>query len=318
MSIDRRRCSCVFFPIILLASGMVWAQPSIESFNKAYDQLVALDDATLSLPREERLQRLTDAYNAAFAPLVESSRIADIPEAELETVLRASQRLAYYTDDERYLQQMSLVMKALGSSAGPDALKRYHQTLLQFRRFADAAQLARRHPGLSFEPTPDVVMADPAVQPNAYAIDQGNRRLREIHVPLRGDTLVVIVHPRCRFSVSAMGDLRNTPLLRGLALVWLAPVGLHLDYEVLEAWNTTHTDQSIVLARHAADWAMIDSWSTPSFYLMHDGKVVAHFSGWPQEGNWMQLRALLAKRSGGRIEPVATEHSDAGRSSSTD
>ena len=93
---------------------------------------------------------------------------------------------------------------------------------------------------------------------------------------------------------------------------------MRLDYDVLEAWNTAHTDQSIVLARHKADWPMIDSWETPSFYLLHDGQEVAQFSGWPREGNWSQLHALLAKRHAGGSEPVVTQHPDVGKRSSTD
>ncbi|MFL8004528.1 hypothetical protein [Xanthomonas vasicola] len=163
-----------------------------------------------------------------------------------------------------------------------------------------------------------MVRAGSTVQSNAYAIDQGKRRLREIQVPLRGDILVAVVHPNCRFSTGAMGDLRNHPLLRGVTIVWLAPVGLHLDYEVLETWDKTHADQPIVLARHAADWPMIDGWSTPTFYLMRDGNVIASFSGWPREGNWAQLQALLAKRSVGCIESAAAEHRDAGKGRSAD
>lgn len=30
---------------------------------------------------------------------------------------------------------------------------------------------------------------------------------------------------------------------------------------------------------------MIESWETPSFYLLHDGQEVAQFSGWLREGN---------------------------------
>ncbi|WP_230430397.1 hypothetical protein [Xanthomonas melonis] len=318
VSIGLERWRWVLAVLVFVAACGAGAHPQVESLNAAYDRLVALDDATLSLPREQRLQRLADAYDTEFAPVVDSPRLVDVPLAGLETLLRASQRLAYYTDDARYLQQLIKVMDALGSSAGPDALQRYHQTLLQFRRFADARHLARHHPGIAFESVPDVTSAEPTVRPNAYAIDQGKRRLREIQVPLRADTLVAIVHPHCRFSASAMGDLRNHPLLRGITLVWLAPVGLHLDDEVLRTWNKAHADQSIVLARHAADWPMIDGWSTPTFYLMHDGNVVDRFSGWPQEGNWAQLRALLAKRAVGHIGPAAGERRGAGEGGSTD
>ncbi|MFC7520177.1 hypothetical protein ACFQS6_08190 [Xanthomonas populi] len=314
MSIGQYRFRWVLAPVFLLVTWVCRAQGPAEPLNDAYRRLVELDDATLSLPRNERLQRLADAYDTGFAPAVNASHLIDVSAEDLEILSQASQRLAYYTKDERYLHDMIKVMDAYGSSAGPDAVKRYHQTLLQFRRFAEAKRLALHHPDLAFEPVPDVVRAASAVRPNAYAIDQDKRRLREIQVPLRGDTLVVVVLPHCRFSVRAMDDLRHHPLLRGVTLVWLAPVGLRLDYELFETWNKTHTDQSIVLARHTADWSMIDSWGTPTFYLIHDGKVVANFSGWPQEGNWTQLQVLLAKRSEGRIESAATADSDVGQS----
>lgn len=217
------RLQWVFALVALVALVAVCgasAQPRVDALSQAFDRLVTLDRETFELPPKERRQRLADAYDAAFAPLVDDSPgLVQLPPAGLETLAQATHKLAYYTDDTRYLQRMIKIMDALGSSAGPGALKQYHEVLLQFRRFGDAQQLARRHPGLEVESVPDEVAADSTVQPNAYVIEQGKNRLREAQVPLRGDTLVVIVHPHCGFSLRAMDDLRNNPLLRGVALV---------------------------------------------------------------------------------------------------
>lgn len=297
-----RRCLAL---LLFFAISSGWAQIPADSLKDAYSRLVKLDNSTLSLSDSERSQRLADAYDAGFAPALKSPKLADVPSEDLEILSQASQRLAYYTNDERYLRDMMKVMDAFGSSAGPGALKRFHQTLLQFRRFDDAKRLARKYPEFEFESVPEVVEAGSNIRPNAYAIDQGSEQLKEIQVPLRGETLVVVVHPRCGFSVRAMDALRQHPLLRGLKVVWLAPVGLHLDYEALKRWNMAHTDQSIVLARHITDWPMIGRWETPTFYLLQDGNVIADFSGWPNEGSWPQLQELLAKRSEKRADAEA-------------
>lgn len=66
MSIGHCRFRWFFISTVLLISSVAWAQPSVDVLNDAYDRLVALDEATLSLPRKDRLQRLADAYNAAL------------------------------------------------------------------------------------------------------------------------------------------------------------------------------------------------------------------------------------------------------------
>jgi len=40
---------------------------------------------------------------------------------------------------------------------------------------------------------------------------------------------------------------------------------------------------------------MIDDWATPNFYLLQDGRVVDHFSGWPREGHEARFREMVTR-----------------------
>jgi hypothetical protein len=76
---------------------------------------------------------------------------------------------------------------------------------------------------------------------------------------------------------------------------WLAPVDQRLYLAVVSAWNLEHAATPVALTRHRSDWPMFDSWATPQFYLLRDGKLLAKFSGWPEAGNRDKLLELLSK-----------------------
>ena len=50
------------------------------------------------------------------------------------------------------------------------------------------------------------------------------------------------------------------------------------------------------------DWPQFDSWATPVFYFMREGRVVATVTGWPKEGRARELHQAFA-RMDGREDP---------------
>ncbi|PPT78463.1 hypothetical protein XarbCFBP8152_12225 [Xanthomonas arboricola] len=283
--------------MLCTSMGAAVSKEVAPSLDDAYSDLVQLDDLTATISDDMRQKRLSEAYARDFLPVIRSASLNRASSGDLHFLLRASHRLAYYTNDPRYLDDMMLVMKENRSAASADDLRLFHTTLVQFRRFHEAAKLAQEHPGIDLENVPGVRLMDSGGKSNAYAIDTKEDLLREIDISTRGEVLVAIVHPLCGFSLRAMHDLRNSPLLRETTTVWLAPVGQRIYYDVLKKWNAEHPDQEIMLARSTADWSMIEQWATPNFYLLREGHVISHFSGWPKTGNWRALRDLLAERS---------------------
>lgn len=283
--------------MLVMSINIACADAVGKSLEAAYSELLELEDATSDSPGDQRRQRLSEAYARDFSAIVRSPGLSGAASSDLDLLLRAGHRLAFYSNDRRYLDDMTLVMKARRSASSSEDLRLYHATLVQFRDFDAARRLAQEHPGIDLEPVPLVQPIDAGGRADAYAIGIEQNRLREIDVATDGDVLLAIVHPLCGFSLRAMQDLRNSPLLRDTTLVWMAPVAQRLYYDVLQQWNVEHPDQEIVLARATADWPMIDDWATPNFYLLRNGQVLSHFSGWPKTGNWQALRDLLAAGS---------------------
>lgn len=309
---SRVRVRVLVLVALLCSANAGRAAPSAAALQDAYVRLVALDQATLDDAREQRVTRLRDAYARDFAPLIRSADLQTASAPKLDVLMRATQRLAYYSDDPQYLEDMASVVQRLGPSIAPDAVKIYHASLIQFRRFDQVRQLALQHPDVALESVPRVVAAPPPARPNAYVMETRQRQLREIEIPLHDATLIAVVHPHCGFSRRAMDALRGSPLLQGLTVRWIAPVGRRIDYDVFVEWNAAHADQSIVLARRTADWPMIDDWATPTFYLLRNGKLVAHFSGWPKDGN-QELLLELGRNLDPRRKPEPDAPLPAGR-----
>ncbi|AKC80868.1 hypothetical protein XB05_20635 [Xanthomonas arboricola] len=296
MSGKQFRWAAMMGLVLFPSMGVAVSKDVAPSLDDAYSELVELDDLTATIPGDMRQKRLREAYASDFLPVIRSASLSRASSSDLHFLLRASHRLAYYSNDPRYLDDMMLVMKASQSAASADDLRLFHATLVQFRRFHEAGELAQEHPGIDLEDVPVVQPMASGGKSNAYAIDTEKDLLREIEISTRGQVLVAVVHPLCGFSLRAMHDLRNSPLLRGTTTVWLAPVGQRIYYDVLKEWNAEHPDQEIMLARSTADWSMVEQWATPNFYLLRDGHVISHFSGWPKTGNWQALRDLLAER----------------------
>ena len=105
----------------------------------------------------------------------------------------------------------------------------------------------------------------------------------------KGPRVVVVTSPRCHFSVAAMNAIAKNPaLLDRLQPItdWIVPAEQSLAFLPLQAWNSEHQKIQLALVHRYSDWDVVDSWDTPQFYFLLNGKVVRRVTGWPkQEGN---------------------------------
>ena len=164
--------------------------------------------------------------------------------------------------------------------------------------FGEARQLASRHPFPEFEAIPDLRDGEVIVGlPTEYAIDASARALVRRSVDVSGQPQIIVVsHPSCHFSRAAMGDIQGDPTLSAVFRAhakWLAPQSNWINFDTLQQWNHDHPDQPIGLTVASEDWAMIDSWGTPTFYFFKEGRVHAKVEGWPRSGRRAELLAAL-------------------------
>jgi hypothetical protein len=119
---------------------------------------------------------------------------------------------------------------------------------------------------------------------------------REVDIST-GLRVLVVAHPGCGYSRKAADAIQADDMLReffGRHAVWIAPPNREPTNASIINWNIKRPKQRLSVAYRASDWPMINDWSTPMFYLLHDGQLVKTLAGWPADGTTQeQLRTLL-------------------------
>lgn len=64
---------------------------------------------------------------------------------------------------------------------------------------------------------------------------------------------------------------------------------------MIQRWNREHPIASTRLTVQREEWPMIDTWHTPTFYVLENGERAEKIEGWPSEGRRAELIAALAR-----------------------
>jgi len=158
----------------------------------------------------------------------------------------------------------------------------------------EARSLEKSHPIRELEAIPEIREAPglEADRPTEWMVDSTEHALLRRSVDLDQIKVVAVSHPLCHFSSAAMHDIHADPLLMQLFkrhAKWLAPQDGRFDLGVIERSNQQYPDQQTTLTFRREEWPMIDTWATPTFYLLENGVVKAKVGGWPREGRRHEL-----------------------------
>jgi hypothetical protein len=239
-------------------------------------------------------------YLRLFAGAFEDGALAQATNAELRALLRAADTMGFFSIAEGDARDVDVVLRELmrRGVATDDDHATYFRTLVARREFAAAARHRAAHPGMDTESIPQVTDGSQGDGPIVYepSVDSFAVTKRRVAIG-SGVHLVVVSHPLCAFSRSAMQDIAADPVLSGWLggrATWLAPPYRRLYVDALQAWKREHPETPVVLAHRREDWPFIRIWSTPTFYVLKDGRLFGAFQGWPKDGGrTRQLRVLL-------------------------
>ncbi len=184
-------------------------------------------------------------------------------------------------------------IEALGVASEQDRVD-FFKALVGHRRFDEARAFKLKHATLEVERIPDIAEND-VDKPAAYRIaDASGDRLVPVSFELDKIRLVAVVHPLCGFSKRALTAIATAqPGIASGGAVYLAPVAPMLFLSALIEWNVANDSVEIVLANTREDWPFIDSWGTPSFYILKDGQVTATLIGWPDDSQLEKLNRMI-------------------------
>ncbi len=287
--------------VVALLSARVPAQAGDASIAARHARLQEVEKQTRDDARE-RARRMTETFDRDLAADYTGARLATTTDEDLEELFQAANRVVFYAHGPAHavLQQQAAQSLEARSKLTDKHRRDLYRSAVVTRRFDDANALARAHPALQLPVLPPAPVADDpgagqvVVWRPADDAEALSAQVVDLHVPTR---VVVLSHPRCGFSQRAIAAIEADPVLsaRLRDALWLAPPNGSLDLSDVQAWNRTHPGAPLRYAVAMRDWPQFDSWATPVFYFMREGRVVATVTGWPQEGRARELHAAFAQ-----------------------
>lgn len=272
-------------------------QPATESaLELAFDDFYFAFDGGLN--RQKAAEVLRDSYDQLLAPEQSVERLRHQDDHDLALLYRAADMASWSSHESRYLDDMQRDFRELArrklDTAGQ--ARDIYDRLIADRRFDDARHWASEHAHVAAHALPPLLDRHGSnATPTVLWIEGTGQRMERRAVDLSTEWRMVVV-AGCHFSQDAARDIADDPTLatwfREHAL-WLAADRESLD-NVIE-WNRQHADQPMLVSWRGDEWSMLDSWSMPTFYLFHHGKLLARWSGWSHDAGLETLRAQLHK-----------------------
>ena len=258
-------------------------------------------DGTLS--EQAYAHGIETAYDTAFSRYQKPAALADLSTHEIELMFRAASTAAFYGNRPEYAKDMALDLGELEhrQAASTAEYRDMFKTYVAARDFDRARMLLSAHPLEDVPQLPRILPSEasgPDHEASELVVTKGAGVLARQPVDLDvGRLVIVVAHPLCHFTQNAVAAIDSDPELRRLFVAnvkWLAPQDQTLDFDLFRAWNAAHPEHPMTIAYRQSGFPMIDDWDTPTFYFLHDGKIVATVMGWPKEGHKAELLAAFA------------------------
>lgn len=247
----------------------------------------------------DEMLRLFDAMTAKALPSPEAIRRLD--DAELRAIAADAAAINFYFPGSRPAAHSTVFVELERRGLASELeVSDYHRTLVADRQWEQAKALAQRFPRVELEPLPPHF--DPgtdSAELKVWDYDPASRTLERRSLGLEeGLTLIILSHPQCGFSRAAIRALESDPvLMKSLPRRrhYVAPTfgGLRLD--TIRAWNTAHPSSRHVIVDRPLAWSFVQSWNTPQFLFLVDGKLVEQVEGWPDDRQKAALKGAARR-----------------------
>lgn len=286
-------------------------QPEVEA---VYNVLLETENATFGhdppLSESIRADIIGKFYRHHFHTLQTEAVLGRMDAKQISLLLLAAYRTAFYTLSNQELADLMRDLKALerlGAATNADYVMAVSALVAQ-RRFREARSLQNDH-ALSMPPTPNLLSRHAVEAPTRLIVKSESELLRE-HLDLKSKEILVVAHPDCHFTQDAARAISVDPELHQIFSShsqWLAPQDQTTNFANFVQWNQRYPNLQISIAFARSEYPAIDSWSTPTFYFLRDGRIVSSVSGWPSGGNRKRIIAEFRKLENRGLKNSSTE-----------
>jgi hypothetical protein len=239
-------------------------------------------------------------YRERFSAYQRPAILRDLGDADLLDIYRATLESVDYSHDPSDVRALLADFWALQhrNLTTPRDEDNVLDRLLSSRLFGEAKTFATQHPELGatvpdFKDTTIGSGSGPTELVISHDAKGLIRRSFDLSKPAQ---VIVVSSPFCHFCQGAVRDIAAVPALQQRMRRysrWLADQDGSIGLLPLQKWNVAHPAEKMTLVYREAEWPMIDSWATPTFYFFKKKTLVAKMTGWPPEGRVAQLERAL-------------------------
>lgn len=280
----------------------------IEQATHEFDDAVSeLDTRGLDSGSIGYASAVADAYRAFSSAFPKADELPALSDESLSNIFRVLNTTVFYTSDARYMPEMQAVAEQIKLRGGlsPAQVNRLYGAYVRVRMFAEAERLVRAHRPQAPSPFPAISkdISFNAALPAVVKLQEEGLLITNIR-PDSALRIVVTVGPYCAPSQRALRDISNDSALSAYFrrhALWLLPVDSDLHVDHLKRYSELAAVGNVGVAYDRTSWPLVDSWSTPIFYFLRDGRVISKVQGWPKGGRVEEVRRAI--QSAGTLPP---------------
>jgi hypothetical protein len=293
-----RYCVIVILALFLARDAMSQAiEKEVSAFQNADRALLSGHKST-----RERSVLTTKAFSDAGLEEI-GTKLEKLSTQDLSQLFEAQSMRFAYSNDRVHLQALAASFTALVNQNKVERkhVRTMHKQYIKGRRFESADQLKKQFQDYGLEDLPDIeVNANiPEGATALWVTSDDKKQLSRLAMAYSPDwEIIIISHPLCHFSRNALEYIKRDKELMEVIknkIRLIAPQDASLNFDVLQKWNVNNPSLRIHLVDQLAAYEVFEDWDTPTFYFMRAGKLMHKFSGWPREGNRVELDIGLQK-----------------------
>ncbi|UJB17266.1 MULTISPECIES: hypothetical protein [Lysobacter] len=276
--------------LLLLSSPCTASSVNAPQISKIETKFQAFDSAiTSALNKTDpvKSREIERSYKSLFGN--EQGRpTAAWSSSDLKLGFRAASQVAFYSLDDRYLEDMAryLTLLEANKQASTAEYGAMYGALVQARRLDLAKTMYLEHGNAEMEPLPHQDER-PSSENKAreWSVDSEGSLTLHSHQPKAAE-IIIVSHPSCGFTRRAVQDLdaafgKSSPFF--LSTHWLTPQDRRFQVDSLRKWNGQHSNARMFIVYKQREWSQFDSWDTPTFYFLKNGKLKQKIVGWPNK-----------------------------------
>ncbi len=291
------------------AGGAITAPPETVDTLNEFNEVLKINFAKadqISTPQSVPSKQTKAAYLSLKLSLSEES-LKKASSSDLEDLYKAAYAAGFYTTEDMYLQEMREILEEIGDRgiSKPIHLIDFYKNLVLIRNFEESVELVRKYPKIKFpqipeieeEPSPSYFLPILKIAPNSD-------RLVYSGIEFKDPQILVVASSECEYSINFARSVESNSQLKDALsdAIWIAPIYEVIRYSSWRQWNANFPQEKLVTAYNNEDWNFLSGWATPAVYILKDGLVKAHYTGWPKDH---ETEAAFASRLKKKLEALA-------------